>query len=126
MSASQVVAAVAWVSVLAAPWAAWATATPFRSPWFVAVVATAVLIGLVSGMHHQGQVAIRRRDALAAVERQMARLDSQMEHRALAMERELAALKALRQTVPEPDATRPNARGPFIRRVEPDDRKRGE
>ena len=100
MTASQVVAAVAWVSVLAAPWAAWATDTSFRSPWFVATVATAVLIGAAAGMHHQGQVAITRRDTLAAVERQMAQAEA---NRAASERRVRSQLTTLRSFLAEMD-----------------------
>jgi hypothetical protein len=58
MNAAQRVCVMAWGSVLAAPWAA---------------VATAVLVGTLAGFYHQGQVVVARREALAAVEREMAR-----------------------------------------------------
>lgn len=73
MGAAQIIAIVAWGSVVAAPWAAWLLREPLRSPYVIAVIATAALVGSMAGLYHQGQATMVRQDALAAVEREMAR-----------------------------------------------------
>jgi hypothetical protein len=73
MGVAQFISAVAWCSVIAAPWAALLLGEPLRSPYVVAAVSTGVLIGTLAGMHHQGQVAALHRHTLAAVERELAR-----------------------------------------------------
>lgn len=119
MNAAQRVAVVAWSSVVIAPWVAWLTATPLRSPHFVAVVATAAIIGLSAGLHHQGQVEAGKGAALDAIARRMAEvLDLSAESQRRAGEWQGRYREAAQRVAQlERELGRPNVREPFIERV---------
>lgn len=123
MGAAQNVAAVAWGSVMAAPWAAWLLGESVRSPSVVAVMATSALIGLAAGLLHQSQTAAAQQAATDAFAREMAaavagraeaeRRAGEWQGRYREAARQLAALGA----APGAETEEPNVRGPFFKRV---------
>lgn len=68
ISAAQIVAIVAWVSVIAAPWYAAARDISLRSPEMAGIMGIGALVGLAAGLHHSGAVARRRREAAAVTD----------------------------------------------------------
>lgn len=133
LTASQIVASAAWLSVIAAPWVAWLRGEPLRSPAVVGVIATAALVGLIAGAHHQGQIAVVKHDATALVAQELAR--SVAQHSAaeanITEARRLLALaqrhaREMERLAAEARGELPNVRGPFITRIEGDKGEKGQ
>lgn len=66
MSGAQIVAVVAWLSVLAAPWYAAIAGTGARE--IAGIAGVSALIGTAAGLYHAGTVARQRRAASSAID----------------------------------------------------------